>query len=68
MPPQDNWFKIVIRNHYFQGAAFFLFCLTNFQPKPRTLAAITWHIATQTQGAIANSIPDTTKNESPKRK
>jgi hypothetical protein len=65
--PQENWFKIAIKNPYVQGALFLAFCTTNFQPKPRTPAAITWHIVTQTEGAIANSIPDTSKNEA-KRK
>jgi hypothetical protein len=68
MPPQDNWFKIVIKNPMFWGAAGLIIFNTQFQPKPKTAAAITWYIATQTQSAIANAIPDTTKNESPKRK
>ena len=58
---KKSFLKQAIKNPYVQGAALLLFALTNFQPKPGSLAALGIHVATQVQGATAQAIDKTTK-------
>jgi hypothetical protein len=66
--PQENWFKTLIKNPYVRGAVLLWAWNTQYEPKHKSAAEITWHVAAQAQSAIAKSIPDTTKNDTAKRK
>lgn len=55
---QSNWFKLALNNPYVRGALLLVFFWTNYQPKPKSLAAVGWYAISQTQGAIAKVIPN----------